>query len=48
MMASLLLQFLDLEDDQNSIVDGFARPVLRNWNGMEIGSIRPTAPLLES
>jgi L-asparaginase II len=48
MMASLLLQFLDLEDDQNSFVDGLARPVLRNWNGMEIGSIRPTAPLLES
>jgi L-asparaginase II len=47
MMATLLLQFLDLEGDQKSLVEGLASPVLRNWNGMEVGRIRATAPLLQ-
>src|SRR4051812_10250504 len=46
MMASLLLHFLDLDDGQRKVVEALARPVLKNWNGNEVGMLRPAAPLV--
>jgi L-asparaginase II len=45
MMASLLLHFLDLDDGQRKVVEALARPVLKNWNGIEVGMLRPVAAL---
>ncbi|MBJ6126262.1 asparaginase [Microvirga splendida] len=42
MMASLVLRFLDLSDEERQTVEALAQPVLKNWNGIEVGQIRPT------
>lgn len=39
-MASLILQFLPLDGEPRSQVEALARPVLRNWNGIEVGALR--------
>lgn len=44
-MAALILQFLPLEDGERALIEGLARPVIRNWNGFEVGAIRPVAPI---
>ena len=45
MMAALLARFLPLSDDERAALDRFLHPVLRNWNGIAVGSLRPTAAL---
>jgi L-asparaginase II len=40
MMAGLVLRFLDLRDDERRAVEALAQPVLKNWNGIELGQIR--------
>jgi L-asparaginase II len=45
MMAALLMHFLDLDNNERAVVEALARPVIKNWNGLEVGTLRPTAPL---
>lgn len=47
-MAAAIGRFLPVNDDQRAALDAFVRPTLRNWNGMEVGGLRPTAELLPS
>jgi L-asparaginase II len=39
-MAALVARFVRLDDAERAIVASFARPTLRNWNGIEVGSLR--------
>ncbi len=43
--ATLIARFLPLTDAERVALVRFAQPVLRNWNGIEIGGLRPTAAL---
>jgi len=45
MMAALVLRFLKLDDQDRSAVEALARPTLKNWNGIEVGRLRPAGPL---
>jgi hypothetical protein len=44
-MAGLVLRFLPLGDNERKAVEVLAQPVLKNWNGIELGQIRPTAEI---
>lgn len=44
-MANLLRRLLDLEPGAEPVLDRFVNPVLRNWNGMEVGQLRPALAL---
>ncbi|HEX2554139.1 MAG TPA: asparaginase [Microvirga sp.] len=44
-MAALILRLLPVEGEARLSVERMARPVLRNWNGIEVGAIRPAGPL---
>jgi L-asparaginase II len=46
MMAGLALRFLPLSDNERKAVEALAQPVLKNWNGIELGQIRPTSDIL--
>lgn len=37
--AALIARLLPLEDADRIILASFARPILRNWNGIEVGSL---------
>jgi len=39
-MAALIMRFLPLDDRERSVLLRFAQPVLRNWNGFEVGALR--------
>ena len=39
-LASLILKLLPLEGEQRTGVEAMAAPVLKNWNGIEVGGIR--------
>ena len=41
-MAALITRFLPLDAADRAVLDRFAGPVLRNWNGIEVGEVRPT------
>ncbi|SCX98898.1 asparaginase [Microvirga guangxiensis] len=45
MMGALVLRFLPLNDQERSAVEALARPVFKNWNGLEVGRIQ-LSPLL--
>jgi L-asparaginase II len=45
MMAALALRFLTLSDDDRKTVEALAQPVLKNWNGIELGQIRVSPEL---
>jgi L-asparaginase II len=45
MMAALALRFLTLSDDDRKTVEALAQPVLKNWNGIELGKIRVSPEL---
>jgi L-asparaginase II len=45
-MAALIMRFLDLTDAEHAVVEALARPVTRNWNGIDVGEMRPTEALL--
>jgi L-asparaginase II len=40
MMASLILHLLPLEGEPRAGIEALARPVLRNWNGIEVGAMK--------
>jgi L-asparaginase II len=40
-MAAMIARFLPLSDEERVALGRFVRPVLRNWNGTEVGGLRP-------
>ena len=44
-LATLLLRLLDPEEAARNTLTPLANPVLRNWNGIEVGTLRPAAAL---
>jgi L-asparaginase II len=41
-MAALIARFLPMSDTERTALASFVRPVLRNWNGLEVGTVRTT------
>jgi L-asparaginase II len=41
-MAAMIARFLPLSADEREALAPFVRPVLRNWNGIEVGTLRVT------
>jgi len=41
-MAALIARFLPLGEDERAALTPFLRPVLRNWNGIEVGAVQVT------
>jgi L-asparaginase II len=46
-MAAMIARFLPMDDEERGALDRFVRPVLRNWNGFEVGGLRPADELLQ-
>ena len=46
-LAALILRFLALDGPRRETVEALARPPVRNWNGTEVGGIRPAVSLLK-
>jgi L-asparaginase II len=44
-MAAMIARFLPLADTERAALSRFLRPSLRNWNGFEVGALRPTEAL---
>src|SRR5882724_5402388 len=44
-MAAMIEKFLPLSDTERGALSCFLRPTLRNWNGIEVGSLRPATAL---
>lgn len=44
-MAAMVARFLPLSDGERVALDRFVRPTLRNWNGIEVGGLRPAEAL---
>lgn len=44
-MAAMIRRFLTLSESEAEAVDRLGSPVLDNWNGIEVGRIRPVAGL---
>ncbi len=45
MIAALISRFLPVDAEDRARLGPFAAPVLRNWNGIAVGSFRPAGPL---
>jgi L-asparaginase II len=41
-IANLILHFLPLKNGQLAAVQALTRPVLKNWNGIEVGALQAT------
>jgi len=46
-MAAMIARFLPLTEDERGALERFVLPTLRNWNGIEVGGLRPTSELLQ-
>src|SRR5436305_5531159 len=44
-MAATLARFLPLANGDRAALERFVRPMLRNWNGIEVGGLRPSSEL---
>jgi L-asparaginase II len=44
-MAAMIDRFLPLGEDERGTLARFVRPTLRNWNGIEVGGLRPAEAL---
>ena len=44
-MAAVILALLTLDDAEHDFMQRLASPVLKNWNGIEVGQLRPGAAL---
>jgi len=44
-IATLFGRFLPTDGEDRACLGPFAAPVLRNWNGVAVGSLRPMGPL---
>jgi len=47
MIATLIRRFLPVDEDDRARLGPFAAPILRNWNGIAVGSLRPARPLAD-
>ncbi len=47
MMARMVARYVDLRDHERYSLAPRLAPVLRNWNGLEVGSIRAAGPLAD-
>jgi len=45
-MAALIARLLPMAAEERVALGRFVNPVLRNWNGREVGLLRPTPMLL--
>jgi L-asparaginase II len=45
-MAAVIARFLPVSDEERGALDRFLSPALRNWNGIEVGGLRPSDDLL--
>jgi L-asparaginase II len=45
-IAAMIARFLPMTDQERGALDRFRRPTLRNWNGIEVGVLRPSDALL--
>ena len=43
--ARLIAKYLPLDGDPAEVVESAAHPTLRNWNGIEVGTLRTVGPL---
>lgn len=41
-MATMIARFVPLQAAESAALSRFLRPTLRNWNGLEVGALRPT------
>jgi hypothetical protein len=41
-MAAIIARFLPLGDAERVTLARLERPILRNWNGLEVGALRVT------
>jgi L-asparaginase II len=44
-MAALLIRLMPHEPDVSAMLERFARPAISNWNGVEVGRLRPSEML---
>ncbi len=44
-MAAMIARFVPLTDADRTFLDPFLHPVIRNWNGMDVGALKLTAGL---
>ena len=44
-MAAMIARFLPLDAAERAALAPLMQPVLRNWNGFEVGAIRVTAAI---
>jgi L-asparaginase II len=47
-MAAMIARFLPMSDAERQALAPFMQPVLRNWNGFEVGGVRVTDALTQS
>jgi L-asparaginase II len=47
-MAGLIAHFLATDDHERATLERFARPTLRNWNGLDVGALRITNAIAAS
>ena len=41
-MAAMIARFLPMSDEERAALARFVRPTLKNWNGIEVGGLRPS------
>ncbi|MGB9367363.1 MAG: asparaginase, partial [Xanthobacteraceae bacterium] len=46
-MAATIARFLPMAKEERGALDRFLRPTLRNWNGIEVGGLRPSDALVQ-
>jgi len=46
-MAAMIARFLPMSDEERATLDRWLRPVLRNWNGIEVGGLKPAEALMQ-
>jgi L-asparaginase II len=45
-MAAMIARFLPMEEAERKALEPFLHPILRNWNGFEVGAVRLTQALV--
>ena len=46
-MAAVIAACARLDQNEHAFIDGLSQPVLSNWNGIAVGSLRPSMALLK-
>ncbi len=45
-MAAMIARYLPLDDGERAALARFVRPTLKNWNGIEVGGLRPSHAII--